>query len=144
MLEIILLMLIPFVLALLMIKWFTDWGARTVTRDFEAKIRAAESLINEQRVPDEWLDPYRDRLTALQRRNASQQQQEQLIASARKTCLQRITQLIEVFKRGAFVGNQRTSDELVTALQAQRKRLENEDWHTLLLSRDALKAPDQD
>jgi hypothetical protein len=144
MFEIILLVLIPFVLALFMIKWFTDWGARTVTRDFEAKIRAAESLINEHRVPDEWLDPYRDRLTALQTRNASLQQQERLIASARKACLERTTQLIKVFERGAFVGSQRTSHELVSALQVQRKRLENEDWHTLLLPKETFNAPDQD
>ncbi|MBX3000210.1 MAG: hypothetical protein KF893_16930 [Caldilineaceae bacterium] len=144
MLEVILLVLIPFLLALLMIKWFTDWGSRTVTRDFEAKIRAAESLINEHRVPDEWLDPYRERLAALQTRNASLQQQERLIASARKECLQRINQLIKVFERGAFVGSQRTSNELVAALQAQRRRLENEDWHFLLLSKETFKAPDRD
>lgn len=132
MFELILWLLPPFILVLLVIKWLTGWATRTVTQDIETKIRAAETLVNAHRLPDEWLVPYRIRLRKLQTNGAAENQITQVLESARKDCLQRISSLVHFFKQGAFADSPATRDVLVSALQAEYRRLESQDWQAIL------------
>lgn len=132
MFELILWLLPPFILVLLVIKWLTGWAARTAARDIETKIRAAEMLVNAHRLPDEWLTPYRIKLRKLQTNGAAENQITRVLESARKDCLQRISRLVDFFKQGAFADSPATRDTLVSALQAEYRRLENQDWQAIL------------
>jgi hypothetical protein len=137
MLEIILLIVIPFAFILLMIYWLTGWATRTVTRDIHAKIRAAEMLVEHHQLPEEWLAPYRAKLSSIQMPGAGDQEVAQVVEAARNDCLQRIDELIELFKEGSLTDTPETRDSVVAALQSERCRLEEEAWQEILMANSA-------
>ena len=137
MLGMILLALIPFILILLVIHWMTGWATRKVTREIAAKIRAAEVLVDQHQLPEEWLVSYRAKLSRLPARGAGDRPIAQVANAARKDCLRRIDGLIRFFERGTLFDGPRTRDSVVAALQSERRRLENEDWHEILIANSA-------
>jgi hypothetical protein len=137
MLELFLWLLPPFIFVLLVIKWTSGWAARVVGRNIEAKMRAAERLVNLHTTPDDWLASHRAKLAGLQARGAGEQQVARAVESARRDCLRRIDALIGYFGQGAFVDSPQTRDSLVSALRAERERMEKEDWQALLVSNNS-------
>jgi hypothetical protein len=137
MLEMILVAMIPFILILLVIHWMTGWASRKLTRDIGAMIRAAEELVEQRQLPEEWLAPHRVKLSSLPASGAADQQVAQVAAAAKKDCLRRIDGLIRFFERGSLSGDPATRDSVVAALQSERRRLENEDWHEILIANSA-------
>jgi len=137
MLEMILAAMVPFILILLVIHWMTRWASRKVTRDIAAKIWAAEVLVDQRQLPEEWLVPHRAKLSSLPASGAGDRQVAQVAAAARKDCLRRIDGLIGFFERGTLFDGPRTRDSVVAALQSERRRLENEDWHEILIANSA-------
>lgn len=132
MLEIILLLVIPFTLILLVIYWMIGWVICTATRDIQAKIRAAEALVEHHQLPEEWLAPYRAKLSSVRAQGAGDRQAEQIVNAARRDCLQRIDELIRFFQRGSLSDSPKTRDLVVAALQSERRRLEQETWQEIL------------
>lgn len=133
----------PLVLLLLVIKWMTGWAARVAGREVEAKFRAAESLTKGHTTPEVWLSPHRARLADLQAKGAAEPQIIQALSSARSDCLRRLDELVRYFAGGTFVDSVETRDALVQALQKERRRLEAEDWRTLLISQAAAETSQQ-
>lgn len=132
MFELLLWLLIPFTITLVTLRWLTRWAAHVVSRNIEAKMRAAEHLVNFHATPEEWLTKHRARFAAVQARGADEQQVTKVVDAARRDCLRRIDALIHYFGQGAFVDSPETRDTLVDALQSERKRMEEEDWRALL------------
>jgi hypothetical protein len=137
MLEMILLALIPFTLILLVIHWMSKRATRTVNQDIERKIRAAETLVNQHQLPEEWLAPHRAKLSGVAARGAGDRRVARVVDAARKDCLQRIDELIQFFKRGLLVDSPKTRDSLVAALQSERRRLEKQEWQEILIANSA-------
>lgn len=132
MFELFLWLLVPLIFTLVTIKVLTRWATRVVGRNIEAKMRAAEQLVNFHAIPEQWLAAHRSKFAALQARGADEQQIARVVDAACRDSLRRVDALIGYFGQGAFVDSPETRDSLVDALQAERQRMEEQDWRALL------------
>lgn len=123
---------LAFTLLIFFIRWLTRWAVGIMQRQVEARIRAAETIVNDGVVPAAWLQPYRQRLAMLQQRGGSAADRVRLGRQIQQQCLHQVDDLIRYFQGGAFVDSPYTRDILLEALQQQRRRWATQEWQTFV------------
>lgn len=108
-------------------RWAMHWSARLV----ESRFRAAESIANEERVPQEWLRSFRRRLDRIERAGGSEARVARSVERARRRCLRRVDDLMRFFEGSPYVDTPSVRHQLLRALQSQRERWEGEEWLAL-------------
>ncbi len=86
----------------------------------EANVRAAEAIVNDERVPDAWAAPYRRQIEKLRRTVGSEAEIERAGRRGHKDCLHRLDQLAQYFEKSDLVDSAESRHVLLKGLQRQR------------------------
>jgi len=130
--ELFLWLALAFTLIIFFVRWLTRWAVVMMQRQVEDKLRAAEAIVNDGVIPAAWLQPYRQRLAALQQRSSSEADLVRLGHRIQQQSLRQVDGLIRYFQGGAFVDSPYTRDVLIDALQQQRQRWAAQEWQTFV------------
>ncbi len=98
----------------------------------EANIRAAESIVNDERVPDAWIAPYCQRIETLRRAVGSEAEIERAGQRGHKDCLRQLDQLVRFFEKTNLVDSAESRHVLLKGLQRQRERWVTGGWQFVI------------
>ena len=133
MLQILLILIALIAVVLLVIKLATRWSASMVSRIIDSRHRAAEVIINDERVPDIWLQPFRNRIDKARRSGGRSDVIEKISRSGQRYCLRRINSLINFFQKGGgFVSDPVIRETLLKSLGKQKDRWTSQEWKVLM------------
>lgn len=98
------------------------WMSAYVQRSISARLDALDQIVNDERVPEEWLKPYRARAAKLVRAGARPQQLAALNQTARKRCLTNIAELIRYVEQVGLSDTPDTKQFMLVNLREQEAR----------------------
>ena len=98
----------------------------------EANVRAAEAIVNDERVPEAWAAPYRRQIETLRRTVGAEAEIERAGRRGHKDCLRRLDQLAHYFEKSALVDSAESRHVLLKGLQRQRARWVAGGWQYVL------------
>lgn len=98
----------------------------------EANVRAAESIVNDERVPEAWAAPYRQQIENLRRNVGTEAEIERAGRRGHKDCLHRLDQLAHYFEKSNLVDSAESRHVLLKGLQRQRARWVAGGWQYVL------------
>ena len=102
----------------------------------EAKVRAAESIVNDERVPAAWTAPHRQRIEALRQVVGSEDEIERAARRGHQDCLRRLDRLVQFFEKSDLVDSAESRHVLLTGLQRQRERWVAGGWQSVIERED--------
>lgn len=132
MFELVLLPLVAFGLTTLLGYVMLRWATRTFGRFVEEKHRAAESIINYDMLPPQWLEPYRQRMEQAQDKGLASREIERIARRGRNQCVRNLRELSSYFKRSGFVDSETTRTFILEALEKQRQNCLADEWQERL------------
>ena len=113
--------------------------SKYVTRMIEERLEALEQLVNEQRVPDDWLRPSRQKLEATQR--AGEVKLKRLGEQTHRRCMRKLEEMIRYTTEVNFADSEATRKTVASALKAQHELWESRDWRAWIDILDVPEAP---
>lgn len=116
----------------LVVKVAADWGERHFIRTIEKTLDDAGHIVNEEKLPQAWLQPFRKRIDAMQREGKSESGMDRVGRRARRRCLRNLDGLIQFFQKRNVTDSEETRQLLLTSLQRQRDRVAAVAWQELL------------
>ena len=102
------------------------------SKGVEANVRAAESIVNDERVPAAWTAPYLKRIETLRRTVGSEAEIEQAARRGHQDCLRRLDRLVQYFEKSNLVDSAESRHVLLTGLQRQRERWVAGGWQSVI------------
>jgi hypothetical protein len=115
-----------------LIKAMADWWERRFIRAIENTLDDAGYIANEEKLPEAWLQPFRERIDAMQRKGKSEDTMRRVGRRARQRCLLKLDNLIKFFQKRAVTDSEQTRQLMLTSLQQQRDWVVNATWQELL------------
>ena len=115
-------------LAMVVVGLLGRWALNSVQGNIARNLRAAETIVNDQRIPEDWLAPYRRRVAKARRHASSDAGLSKVGLEIQQECLRRLDKLAEVFKEGSFVDGDDARDLLMAQLRAARRRWAGAPW----------------
>ena len=135
MLQVLLALIALIAVVLLIIKLATRWSASMVSRIIDSRHRAAEVIINDELVPEVWLQPFRHKIDKIRRSGGKDKVIEKIGRRGQKQCLRRMNSLIKFFQKGGgFVSDPEIRNTLLKSLQLQRDKWAGEKWQAMMES----------
>lgn len=116
----------------LLVKVAAGWGERRFTRTIERTLDDAGHIVNEEKLPEAWLQPFRERIDAMRRAGKSEDKLDRVGRKARQRCLRNLDSLIEFFQKRNVTDSEKTRQLLLTSLQQQRDQVVGATWQELL------------
>ena len=113
--------------------------SKYVTRILDARFTSMEQIVNDKRVPEAWLHPFRQRLTSARRNGGSDAKLARLGRQTQKRCLRKLEAMIRYATEANFTDTRSTKNIVTTTLKAQRDVWETMDWSAWI---DLLDAPE--
>lgn len=98
----------------------------------EANVRAAESIVNDERVPEAWAAPYRQQIESLRRAVGSEAEIERAGRRGHQDCLRQLDRLVQYFEKSNLVDSAESRHVLLTGLQRQRERWVSGGWQYVI------------
>ncbi|MCY4082759.1 MAG: hypothetical protein OXF54_21135 [Caldilineaceae bacterium] len=111
---------------------FVRWMTVRFSQGVEANVRAAESIVNDERVPEAWTAPYRQQIETLRRSVGSEAEIERAGRRGHKDCLRQLDRLVQYFEKSNLVDSTESRHVLLTGLQRQRERWVAGGWQYVL------------
>ncbi len=115
-------------LTMMLVRWMTVRFSQGV----EANVRAAESIVNDERVPEAWTAPYRQQIEALRRSVGSEAEIERAGRRGHKDCLRQLDRLVQYFEKSSLVDSTESRHVLLSGLQRQRARWVAGGWQYVI------------
>ena len=115
-------------LTMMLVRWMTVRFSQGV----EANVRAAESIVNDERVPEAWAAPYRKQIDTLRQAVGSEAEIEQAGRRGHKDCLRQLDRLVQYFEKSNLVDSTESRHVLLTGLQRQRERWVAGGWQYVI------------
>ena len=106
------------------------------SKGVEANVRAAESIVNDERVPAAWTTPYRQRIETLRQVVGSEDEIERAARRGHQDCLRRLDRLVQFFEKSNLVDSAESRHVLLTGLQRQRERWVAGGWQSVVERED--------
>jgi hypothetical protein len=113
--------------------------SKYVTRMIEERLEALEQLVNEQRAPEDWLRPSRQKLDAARR--AGESRLARLGEQTHKRCIRKLEEMIRYTTEVNFADSEATRKTVASALKAQHELWESRDWRAWIDILDVPEAP---
>lgn len=104
------------------------WGTVQLTREIELRMRAAETIVNHDRLPEAWLRRDRESIAAMRRSGRSQIEIDQAGSKALAGSLKRIDDLIRFFESSPLVDSAESREVLLHGLREHRRRFAEQGW----------------
>ena len=134
--------------SVLLIKLMADWSERQFVRIIGARLSDAEHIVNEGKLPEAWVQPYRERIEASRGKGGSDSKIERMGRRARQRCLRNLDHTIRFFQERNVTDSEKTRQLLLTSLKKQRERVAAASWQDLLRpetsAQDAAEQPAED
>jgi len=67
MVKLVLISAVGIAVCVLLIKLMADWGERYFTRTLHSTLSDTEHIVNEGKLPEAWMQPFRERIEAIRR-----------------------------------------------------------------------------
>lgn len=104
-----------------------------IQRHIQGRLDALDQIVNEERVPDAWLAPYRSRASRLRRSGAGENRIRNLEKAARKKCLRQIEELRQYAIGSGVADTDETKRLIEMSLKEQARRWRDDvTWHELV------------
>ena len=98
----------------------------------EANVRAAESIVNDERVPEAWAAPYRQQIETLRQSVGTEAEIERVARRGHQDCLRRLDRLMQYFEKSNLLDSAESRHVLLTGLQRQRERWVDGGWQYVI------------
>jgi hypothetical protein len=135
-------------LCVLLIKFMTDLGERYFTRAIGSTLNETEQIVNEDKLPEKWVQPFRERIEAIQRKGETGSKAERVGQKARKRCLRGLDALTKFYQERDVTDSEDTRQLILNALKERRAWVETATWQDLLApatsDQDAAEPPTED
>lgn len=130
-------LLLPFfafvVIFTLIMYFVTRWASAYVQRQLSGRLDAIDWIVNQERVPESWLAPYRKRASRLVASGANPSQIRALSRIARKRCLANIHEMIRFVEGQNIADTEATRQLMLRSLREQAESWKDETtWHELV------------
>jgi hypothetical protein len=120
------------VASIILIKLMADWGERQFVRNLASMLDDAGYIVNEGKLPEAWVQPFREQIDTIRRKSGSENKIEHIGCKARQRCLRNIDGLIKFFQERNVTDGEETRQFLLTSLKEQRGRVAAAAWQDLL------------
>jgi hypothetical protein len=117
------------------------WTNGLATRDLSRNLHAGESIVNNDRIPESWLLPYRSQIARLRAAGKSDEEIERVGRAAHKHCLSAFDQLIAFFTKANVTNSADTRQAILTTLRERRDRWAAASWQELLAGNQEIETP---
>ena len=101
-----------------------------VLEQYRDRLEDANSIVNQRRPPDSWMEPFRQRMEGSASGDVTT---ERIGEQAKKDCLKRLKSLIKFMEKGQFYDNERTRENVLESLKSEYGRWAACDGIELLL-----------
>lgn len=118
--------------SVLLIKLMADWSERQFVRIIGARLSDAEHIVNEGKLPEVWVQPYRERIEVIQSKGGSDSKIERVGRQARQRCLRNLDNTIRFFQERNVTDSEKTRQLLLASLKKQREQVAATSWQDLL------------
>jgi hypothetical protein len=108
------------------------WAGKQLTGDLVARLRAGETVVNDEQLPESWLAPYRARITGLRSSGKGESEIAAVGLAAHKHCLSELDKLIRFYEKTNLADSPDTKENLLLAMREQRARWAASSWQALL------------
>jgi hypothetical protein len=108
------------------------YATRSIAGVVELRMRAAECIVNDERIPPDWLAAYKARRDGFIAKGAGPEELEKLGLKAQKDCLKKINDLLRYYEDDRTVDSTESRMVLLNALQKQKKIWEDAGWEYFL------------
>jgi len=148
MVKLVLISAVGIAVCVLLIKLMADWGERYFTRTLHSTLSDTEHIINEGKLPEAWMQPFRERIEAIRRKGGSESKIERVSQKARQRFLRNLDDMIKFFQERNVTDGEETRQLLLASLKEQRDRVAAAAWQDLLepeaSTQDTTETPPQD
>jgi hypothetical protein len=120
MFDIFLFILLAIVAVTLLTQLIVRWASYQVAHQVEDRIRAAETIINQEAAPEAWLTPFRKKSELVRLNGYTADQVEKLGGSARAACVKKVDDLIRFFGQERYTDSPESRGILLEGLVKAR------------------------
>jgi hypothetical protein len=148
MLKLVLISAVGIAACVLLVKLIADWGERYFTRALSSTLSDTEHIVNDGKLPEAWVQPFRERIEVIRRKGGSESQTERVGQKARRRFLRDLDDMIKFFQARNVTDGEETRQFLLASLKKQRDRVATAAWQDLLepetSTQDTTETPPQD
>lgn len=119
-------------LCVLLIKVLSDWGERQFVRAIGSKLSAAEIIVNAGKLPEDWVQPFREQIEGIRLKDGSESKMERVGQQARRSCLRNLDSMIKFFQERNVTDGEETRQFLLSSLKERRDWVTAAAWQDLL------------
>jgi hypothetical protein len=144
----VLLSAVALALSVLLIKFMTDLGERYFTRAIRSILNETEQIVNEDKLPENWIQPFRERIETIERKGGPESKSARVGQKARQRCLRGLNKLIKFYQERDITDSENTRQLVLNALKEKKEWVEAATWQDLLApatsTQDAAEPPTED
>lgn len=129
------------VLFALTMYWANKLTEKYVVRIMDTRFTSLEQIVNDKRVPDAWLRPFRKKLAKARNAGANDVKLTRLGQQTQQRCLRELEEMIRYATDVNFTDTRETKSVIIAELKAQRELWETMDWQAWIAVLDAPEAP---
>jgi hypothetical protein len=148
MVKLVLISAVGIAVCVLLIKLMADWGERYFTRALSSTLNDTEHIVNEGKLPETWVQPFRERIEIIRRKGGTESQTERVGQKARQRFLRDLDDMIKFFQERNVTDGEETRQFLLASLKEQQDRVAAAAWQDLLepeaSTQDTTETPSQD
>ena len=119
-----------------------NWAERLFSRGLVANLKAGETIVEENRLPDAWIRPYRKKIDGMRRAGKKQQDIDKVGRQAQKDWFKKMDDLIVFFQKTNLTDSPDTKEQLLSTLSERRQQWAGMGWEVLLENRASVESPD--
>ena len=135
-------------LSVLLIKVFAGWAEGQFVRIINSRLNNAEILVNEGKLPEDWMQPFREQIEGIRLQSGSEDKMERVGHRARQRCLRNMDDTIKFFQERNVTDSEDTRQFLLSSLKERRDWIATAKWQDLLApemsAQEAAEAPFED
>jgi hypothetical protein len=132
MLKLVLISAVGLAACILMIKGLSDWGERQFVRAIGSRLSDAEHIVNEGKLPEAWVQPFRERIEGIRGKGGPESKLERVGHQARLRCLRNLDDMIKFFQERNVTDGEETRQFLLRSLKERRDWVAAAAWQDLL------------
>jgi hypothetical protein len=105
-----------------------EWAGRLFSGGLVANLRAGETIVEENRVPDAWIARYRKKADDMRRAGKPNEDVNKVKQQARERCLKHMDKLILFFEKTNVTDSDETKEQLLWSLRQRRATWAGTSW----------------
>ena len=118
--------------SVLLIKLMANWSEGWFVHSITSLLDDAGCIVNEGKLPEAWVQPFRKRIETIRRKGGSESKMERVGHQARQRCLRKLDGMIKFFRERNVTDGEDTREFLLTSLQQRRAWVATAPWQDLL------------